>query len=230
MPLGEAGATGPPPRAGFFASRFESLAELARRKTGRRASPGHPTLPPLLQRVLAVAQSAPAGGSSGSALVLAVIGWGVGTQIETQSDIRALAPQNVDAVRDLNELQDATGVSGELDVSVRGPRSDRSGDDPWMAAFKRRVLQADGSPARNPSCQEAEVCPGPALSDFVTGGGLTAADSGPLTRRGIRLHWADPRLRPAAGGAGRSEDRPARPERRCSASASAPSRWRTSRR
>ena len=45
-------------------------------------------------------------------LALAVIGWGVGTQIETQSDIRELAPQSIEAVRDLNRLQDATGVSG----------------------------------------------------------------------------------------------------------------------
>ena len=60
-------------------------------------------------------------GFSGSVLLLAVIGWGLGTQIETQTDIRALAPQNVEAVRELNELQDATGVSGELDVERRVP-------------------------------------------------------------------------------------------------------------
>jgi uncharacterized membrane protein YdfJ with MMPL/SSD domain len=55
-----------------------------------------------------------------------------------------------------------------------------------MAAFKRRVLRAGGFSGANPSCQEAEVCPGPALSDFVTGGGLNVADSRGLTRRGIR--------------------------------------------
>ncbi len=184
-PPWEAGAPGPPPRAGFFASRFESLAELALRKTGRRASPGDPSLPPLLQRVLAVAQAYPQR-VLGVGLALAVVGWGVGTQIETQTDIRALAPQNVDAVRELNELQDATGVSGELDVSVRAPDLTDPATIRWMAAFKRRVLSAGGFSGANASCQQAEVCPGPALSDFVTGGGLTAADSGSLTRRGIR--------------------------------------------
>ena len=46
----------------------------------------------------------------GIGLALAVLGWGLGTQIDTQSDIRALVPQNLREVRDLNELQDATGV------------------------------------------------------------------------------------------------------------------------
>jgi uncharacterized protein len=181
----EAGAPGPPPRAGFFALRRESLAKLALRKTGRRASPGDPTLPPLLQRVLALAQAYPQR-VLGVGLVLAVIGWGLGTQIETQTDIRELAPQSVDAVRELNELQDATGVSGELDVSVKAPDLTNPATIQWMAGFKRRVLRAGGFSGAGPSCQEAEVCPGPALSDFVTGGGLNVADSRGLTRRGIR--------------------------------------------
>jgi predicted RND superfamily exporter protein len=181
----EVEATGAPPLAGFFALRRSSLAERAVRKTGRRAHPGHPSLPPLLQRVLAVAQRHPER-VLGVGLALAAIGWGVGTQIETQTDIRALAPQNVDAVRELNELQDATGVSGELDVRVNAPDLTDPATIQWMAAFKRRVLRAGGFSGTNPSCQEAEVCPGPALSDFVTGGGLTASAEGKLTRRGIR--------------------------------------------
>jgi hypothetical protein len=109
----------------------------------------------------------------------------VGTQIGTQTDIRELAPQSIAAVRELNELQDATGVSGELDVRVSAPDPMDPATIKWMAAFKRRVLRAGGFSQSSRSCQEAEVCPGPALSDFVTGGGLTAA-AGPLTRRSIR--------------------------------------------
>jgi len=133
-----------------------------------------PSLPPLVQRVLAIAQGHPER-VLGIGLVLAVLGWGLGTQIETQTDIRKLAPQNVDAVRELNELQDITGVSGELDVRVSAPDLTDPATIQWMAAFKRRVLRAGGFSGANPSCQEAEVCPGPALSDFVTGGGLTAS-------------------------------------------------------
>lgn len=181
----EAGASGLPPRAGFFALRRKSLAELALRKTGRRPSPGDPTLPPLLQRVLAIAQTQPQR-VLGVGLALAAIGWGVGTQIETQTDIQELAPQSIGAVRELNELQDATGVSGELDVSVHAPDLTDPATIRWMAAFKRRVLRIGGFSGPEPSCQKAEVCPGPALSDFVTGGGLTPSDDGPLTKRGIR--------------------------------------------
>jgi hypothetical protein len=102
---------------------------------------------------------------------LAVIGWGVGTQISTQSDIRKLAPQSIEAVRELNRLQDATGVSGELDVKVTAPDLTDPATLVWMSEFKRRVLRDNGFTGANPSCLEAEVCPGPALSDFVVGGG-----------------------------------------------------------
>ena len=116
----------------------------------------------------------------GIGLALAAIGWIAGTQIETVSDIRSLAPQSLPAVRDLTRVQDATGVSGELEVSVRAPDLADPATIRWMAAFKQRVLSSNGFGGPNPSCRAAEVCPGPALSDFLTGG------SGRLTRRGIR--------------------------------------------
>ncbi len=180
-----AGVSGPPETRGvlFFAPQAWREKLAARRKTQR--AEGDPTLPPLPRRVLEIAQAHPMR-VLGIGLGLALVGWGVGTQIETQTDIRALAPQNVEAVRELNKLQDATGVSGELDVSVKAPDLTDPATIRWMAAFKRRVLSAGGFSGSNPSCQEAEVCPGPALSDFVTGGGLTESTEGPLTRRSIR--------------------------------------------
>ena len=115
----------------------------------------------------------------GVGLALAVVGWGLGTQIETVSDIRSLAPQSLPAVRNLTELQDTTGVSGELDVSVEAPDLSDPATIEWMAAFKQRVLRANGFGGEDPSCLHADVCPGPALSDFLTRGG------GKLTRRGV---------------------------------------------
>jgi predicted RND superfamily exporter protein len=159
---------------------------LSLRKAGRRAAPGDPTLPPLLQRLLAIGQGYPER-VLGLGLALAVIGWGAGTQIETQTDIQELAPQSIEAVRELNELQEATGVSGELDVRVSAPDLTDPATIEWMADFKQRVLEAGGFSGANPSCQAAEVCPGPALSDFVTGGGLTeGVTPGELTRKSIR--------------------------------------------
>jgi uncharacterized protein len=181
-----AGALGVPPRAGFFARGDDGRPRSwLGRKRGRRATAGPPTLPPQLQRLLAVAQAYPQRVLA-VGLALAVIGWGLGTQIETQTDIQKLSPQSVDAVRELNELQDVTGVSGELDVQVSASDLTDPATIKWMADFKRRVLEAGGFSGANATCKTAEVCPGPALSDFVTGGGLAASESTALTRRGIR--------------------------------------------
>jgi hydrophobe/amphiphile efflux-3 (HAE3) family protein len=180
-----AGPTGPPPRAGFLALRRFSLAERFVRGTGRRTTPGDPSLPPLVGRVLRFARVYPQRVLA-VGLGLAIVGWVLGTQIETQTDITKLAPQNVGAVKELKELQDATGVSGELDVRVTAPDLTDPATIRWMAAFKRRALRAGGFGGAEPSCQEAEICPGPALSDFVTGGGLTAGSQGSLSGKEIR--------------------------------------------
>jgi hydrophobe/amphiphile efflux-3 (HAE3) family protein len=101
---------------------------------------------------------------------LAVMGWAAGTQVETVSDIRELAPQNVKAVEGLNELQDTTGVSGELDVSIQAEDLTSPETVQWMAGFKKRALEAGGFGGESPSCLDAEICPGPALSDFLVKG------------------------------------------------------------
>jgi uncharacterized protein len=121
------------------------------------------------ERLLSLALSRPRQ-VLGVGLALAVIGWAAGTQIETTSDVRSLGPQSLAAIRDLNELQDTTGVSGQLDVSVEAPDLTDPATIEWMDAFKQRVLRSNGFSGENPSCLDAEVCPGPALSDFLTRG------------------------------------------------------------
>lgn len=161
------GGGGAPPRPGFFAWFAPSLAERSVRKRGRRALPGHPLLPS--ERLLGFALARPR-----RVLVigvaLAVVGWGLGTQIGTVTDVRDLAPQDVGAIHDLNTVQDVTGVSGQLDVSVEAPDLADPATIAWMAAFKQRVLEQNGFSGRQPSCLKAEICPGPALSDFLTTG------------------------------------------------------------
>jgi hydrophobe/amphiphile efflux-3 (HAE3) family protein len=103
-------------------------------------------------------------------VALAVVGWAAGTQVETVSDIRSLAPQNIKAIEGLNELQDTTGVSGELDVSIHAPDFTDPATVEWMADFKQRVLEGNGFEGEDPSCLTAEICPGPALSDFLIRG------------------------------------------------------------
>lgn len=173
---GEAGERGAPNARGvmFFAPTTWREKARARRKT--QQAEGHPSLPPG-QRLLNLAISHPRR-VLGIGATLALLGWTLGTQITTTTDIRALGPQSLREVRDLNQLQDSTGVSGELDVLVEAPDFTDPATIRWMAAFKQRVLRENGFLGPRPSCRDAEVCPGPALSDFLSGGGgrLTQAD------------------------------------------------------
>jgi hydrophobe/amphiphile efflux-3 (HAE3) family protein len=145
-----------PPGAGLFALASGRLVGLAL---------GYP------RRVLAIGAA------------LAVLGWALGTQTGTTTDIRDLAPKDTRAIHDLNRVQDATGVSGQLQVSVEAPDLTDPATIRWMASFKQRVLGSNGFTGPQPSCLEAEICPGPALSDFLTSG---KGDATALKRRDIR--------------------------------------------
>jgi uncharacterized protein len=124
---------------------------------------------PPVERLLSLARAYPEMVLS-VAVALAVGGWAAGTQVETVSDIRSLAPQDIKAVEGLNELQGTTGVSGELDVRIHAPDLTDPATIEWMAGFKNRVLEANGFSGEDPSCLQAEICPGPALSDFLIRG------------------------------------------------------------
>jgi predicted RND superfamily exporter protein len=157
----------------------------------RRARPAD--LPPLFPRARAWLGRV-ASGAVGTAverpkrvlmvgLLLAALGWVADTQTKVISDVRQLVPQNLQALKDVNQLEKATGVSGELDVTVRG----RDVTDPkvveWMTAFEQRVLAAHGyksgdtcSQAKNPP----ELCPALSLPDLFTASGQQ------ITSEGIR--------------------------------------------
>jgi len=100
------------------------------------------------------------------AAALALTGWIAGSRTEIVSDIRELVPQDLTEVRDLNELQDSTGVSGELDVTVRADDVTDPDLVEWMSGFKQRVLRSNGFRGQFPSCRDAELCPGTSLTDF----------------------------------------------------------------
>jgi hydrophobe/amphiphile efflux-3 (HAE3) family protein len=161
------GRGGAPPLAGFFAAGFPALAEWSVRKTRRRAHPGHPLFPS--ERVVGIALRHPKRVLAIGAF-LAMIGWGVGTQIDTASDVQSLGPQGLREIKDLERVQDATGVAGQLQVAVEAPDLSDPATIQWMADFKQRVLEENGFSGPRPSCLKAEICPGPALSDFLVSG------------------------------------------------------------
>jgi len=143
------------------------LATLAHRRTGSASVGDRRHLP--VERLLSLAQREPVAVLA-IGVALAVCGWIAGTRVDTVSDIRELAPQSIKAVEGLNELQDTTGVSGELDVSIEADDLTDPEVVEWMAGFKRRVLDANGFGGESPSCLKADICPGPALSDFLLRG------------------------------------------------------------
>lgn len=150
----------------FALALTSGLAALSLRRGGlvARKRRGLP-----VERLLSVARTYPEMVLS-VGVALAVVGWAAGTQVETVSDIRSLAPQNIKAVEGLNELQETTGVSGELDVSIHASAFTDPATIEWMAGFKQRVLERNGFKGEDPSCLTAEICPGPALSDFLVRG------------------------------------------------------------
>jgi uncharacterized protein len=132
---------------------------------------------------LAIAVQSP-GRVLAAAGALALCGWAVAPRVPVESDFTRLVPQDLSEVRDLRELQDTTGVSGELDVTVRA----RDLTDPalvrWMTAFKQRVLREHGFTGAFASCRQAEVCPGASPTDF-----FSDPDTG-LTRERISALYA----------------------------------------
>lgn len=99
---------------------------------------------------------------------LALCGWLVAPRVPIESDFTRLVPQDLPEVRDLRRLQEVTGVSGELDVTVRADDLTDPELIEWMAGFKERVLSEHGFRGKFPSCREAEVCPGASPTDFFT--------------------------------------------------------------
>jgi predicted RND superfamily exporter protein len=83
-------------------------------------------------------------------------------------------PANLQELRDVNALQDETGVSGEIDVTVRARDITNARVIAWMTRFQQGVLRAHGYSAGK-SCNQAhgapELCPALSLPDLFTATG-----------------------------------------------------------
>ncbi len=112
--------------------------------------------------------------------LLAVCGWvaSAGTGVET--DIRDLAPPNLKALNDLNELEKETGISGDVNVTIRAKDPTDPAVISWAESFQQRVLQRHGFSGAAPSCADAQICPALSLTDFFggTSSGSSTATAG----------------------------------------------------
>jgi uncharacterized protein len=107
-------------------------------------------------------------------LAVAVVGLALDTQSEVVSDVRELVPQDLQELRDVNTLQEETGVSGEIDVTVRADDITDGKVVAWMTRFQAGVLREHGYRPGKRCTQERnppELCPALSLPDLFSTSG-----------------------------------------------------------
>jgi len=129
----------------------------------------------VVKPVLATAIKAP-GRVLALAVLLGAVGWAVSTQAAISTEIGQLLPARAPVVQDLLDVEETTGTSGEIDLIVEAPDVTDPATVAWMAQVQRQILSESGYDPEDPVCDGAELCPGPAITDFVdpTSRGLTA--------------------------------------------------------
>jgi hydrophobe/amphiphile efflux-3 (HAE3) family protein len=111
-------------------------------------------------------------------LAVAVVGLVLDTQSEVVSDVRELVPQDLQELRDVNALQEETGVSGEIDVTVRADDITDPAVVAWMTRFQAGVLRDHGYRPGKRCTQERnapELCPALSLPDLFSTSGTQQA-------------------------------------------------------
>ncbi|HTU95091.1 MAG TPA: MMPL family transporter [Solirubrobacteraceae bacterium] len=108
------------------------------------------------------------------AALLAVIGWVADTQTAVQSDVTKLVPTNMPALHNLNTLEKVTGVSGEIDVTVRGHNVATPSTVNWMISYERQLLTHFGY-LEEKGCGAATLCPALSLPDLFSSASASGA-------------------------------------------------------
>ncbi len=98
-------------------------------------------------------------------LVLALAGLAVDSQTRVTSDLRELVPQDLRGARDLDALQKATGVAGEIDVVVESKDLTDPKVVAWMRDYQAGLLKRYGYTSKN-GCGKADLCPALSLPDL----------------------------------------------------------------
>jgi predicted RND superfamily exporter protein len=103
------------------------------------------------------------------ASILAVAGWVVNTQTGVQSDVTKLVPTSMPALHNLRTLEKVTGVSGEIDVTVRGANVATPATVGWMISYENALLRHYGY-VETRGCSASTLCPALSLPDLFNSG------------------------------------------------------------
>ena len=131
-------------------------------------------------RTVGAAEAMPAGGLVAAVMrrpgrvlavagALAVIGWVADTQTAVQSDVTKLVPSSMPALRHLGTLERVTGVSGEIDVTVRGGDVANPSTVRWMIGYENALLSHYGY-VEEKGCAHSTLCPALSLPDLFSSG------------------------------------------------------------
>jgi hydrophobe/amphiphile efflux-3 (HAE3) family protein len=119
-------------------------------------------------------------------LVLAAAGWVADGHTPVQSDITKLVPQSTPAIHDLHTLEAATGVSGEIDVAVRGRDVATPAIVAWMSRYEAQLLRHFGGS----NCARATLCPALSLPDLFSTSSSTRTSASASTSGSSHLTQA----------------------------------------
>jgi hydrophobe/amphiphile efflux-3 (HAE3) family protein len=111
-------------------------------------------------------------------LVLAAAGWVADTQTSVQTDVTKLVPSNMPALRDLRTLENVTGVSGEIDVTVHSKDVATPTVIGWMIRYENALLTHFGY-LEAKGCGKATLCPALSLPDLFSTGSQGASQAPP---------------------------------------------------
>jgi uncharacterized protein len=114
----------------------------------------------------------------GVGLALAALGWGLDTQTKVETNLEKLVPQSMSSLRNLNALERASGVGGEIDLMVSGANVGTPKAIEWMSAYQSAVLKRLGYTAAR-GCGRAVVCPAFSLPTLFEAGGLAGGAGSP---------------------------------------------------
>jgi hydrophobe/amphiphile efflux-3 (HAE3) family protein len=107
----------------------------------------------------------------GVGLALAALGWGLDTQTKVETNLEKLVPQSMSSLRNLNALERASGVGGEIDLMVSGSNVGTPKTIEWMSAYQSAVLKRFGYTSAR-GCGRAVICPAFSLPTLFERGGL----------------------------------------------------------
>ncbi len=114
----------------------------------------------------------------GVGLVLAALGWGLDTQTHVETNLEKLVPQNLASLRNLDALERASGVGGEIDLEVSGANLATPAAIEWMSSYQNALLKRFGYTSTR-GCGRALLCPAFSLPTLFQGGALEGGTAEP---------------------------------------------------